>query len=68
MNRRGVPSRPTVLVEHEDFEFNEKGMMVLSRGFHLRRGFCCGNGCIHCPFDGVRGNCVVRGESRASER
>ncbi len=25
--------------------------MVLTRTFHLQRGYCCGNGCLHCPYD-----------------
>nr|WP_291925786.1 DUF5522 domain-containing protein [Chitinophaga sp.] len=25
--------------------------MVFTEKFHLDRGFCCGNGCKHCPFD-----------------
>lgn len=38
------------LVEGEDFYYNEEGYMVLTEKFHLKKGFCCGNGCRHCPF------------------
>ncbi len=41
----------TPLIEHIDFYFNEKGLMVLTEKFHLERGYCCANGCFHCPFD-----------------
>lgn len=34
-----------------DFYFDESGLMVLTKNFHLKRGFCCGNGCRNCPFD-----------------
>jgi len=34
-----------------DFYFDESGLMVLTENFHLKRGFCCGNGCRHCPYD-----------------
>ncbi|MBC7425152.1 MAG: hypothetical protein H7321_01350 [Bacteroidia bacterium] len=34
----------------EDYYINEKGLMVFTAKYHLKRGFCCGNGCIHCPF------------------
>ncbi len=34
-----------------DFYFDESGLMVLTKNFHLKRGFCCGNGCRHCPYD-----------------
>ena len=27
--------------------------MVLTAKYHLKRGDCCGNGCMHCPFDFV---------------
>ena len=41
------------LVEGKDFYYNEQGLMVLTRAYHLERGSCCGNGCRHCPFDYV---------------
>ncbi|PWT95957.1 MAG: hypothetical protein C5B52_16820 [Bacteroidetes bacterium] len=39
------------LIEGEDFYFNEEGLMVLTEKYHLEKGFCCGNGCLHCPYD-----------------
>ena len=39
----------STLVEGEDFYYNEGGYMVLTEKFHLKKGFCCGNGCMHCP-------------------
>lgn len=39
------------LVEGEDFYYNEDGYMVLTEKFHLQKGFCCGNGCMHCPYE-----------------
>ncbi|TAE11807.1 MAG: hypothetical protein EAZ47_00680 [Bacteroidetes bacterium] len=39
------------VIEGEDFYFNENGLMVLLEKYHLERGYCCGNGCKHCPFD-----------------
>ncbi|WP_109695162.1 DUF5522 domain-containing protein [Chitinophaga deserti] len=39
------------LQEHIDFYYNEQGYVVLTEKFHLERGFCCGNGCLHCPFN-----------------
>jgi hypothetical protein len=40
----------TNLVEGEDFYYNEQGYIVLTEKFHLKKGFCCGNGCKHCPY------------------
>ena len=39
------------LIEGEDFYYNEEGLMVLTEKYHLERGYCCGNGCSHCPYD-----------------
>ncbi|WP_257574810.1 DUF5522 domain-containing protein [Hydrobacter penzbergensis] len=25
--------------------------MVLTEKYHLEKGYCCGNGCRHCPFN-----------------
>ncbi|HYN85650.1 MAG TPA: DUF5522 domain-containing protein [Pyrinomonadaceae bacterium] len=37
-------------VEGEDF-YREGALVVFTEGFHLRRGYCCGSGCRHCPYD-----------------
>ncbi len=29
----------------------ENGKYVFTEVFHLKRGYCCGNGCRHCPYD-----------------
>ncbi len=39
------------LVEGKDFYLNEDGFVVLTSSYHLGKGFCCGNGCLHCPYD-----------------
>jgi hypothetical protein len=39
------------LIEGEDFYYNEQGYIVLTEQFHLKKGYCCGNGCKHCPYD-----------------
>ncbi|MEZ5424730.1 MAG: DUF5522 domain-containing protein [Pyrinomonadaceae bacterium] len=36
-------------VEGVDFYF-ENGLMVLTAHFLRKRGYCCGNGCRHCPY------------------
>lgn len=38
------------LVEGADFIYNDEGYIVLTEKYHLERGFCCGNGCINCPY------------------
>jgi len=32
-----------------DFYY-ENGYRVMTEDYHKRRGYCCGNGCRHCPF------------------
>lgn len=39
------------LIEGIDFYFNEGGYIVLTEKYHLEKGFCCGNGCTHCPYN-----------------
>lgn len=36
-------------VEGVDFYF-ENGLMVLTAHFLKKRGYCCDNGCRHCPY------------------
>lgn len=37
-------------VEGEDF-YREGAAIVFTALYHLRRGYCCGSGCRHCPYD-----------------
>lgn len=37
-------------IEGIDFYW-ENGLMVLTEKFHLDKGYCCGNGCKHCPYN-----------------
>jgi hypothetical protein len=39
------------LIEGKDFYYNAEGFMVLTEKYHLEKGFCCGNGCKHCPYN-----------------
>jgi len=39
------------LIEGEDFYYNEEGLMVLTEKYHRERGYCCGNGCMNCPYN-----------------
>lgn len=38
------------LVEGVDYYFNEKGLMVFTKEYHLKRGYCCKSGCLNCPY------------------
>lgn len=36
-------------LEPEDYYFDGPDM-VFTAAYHLKRGYCCGNGCRHCPY------------------
>ena len=36
-------------VEGEDYYFDGP-YMVFTEKYHLKRGYCCGSGCRHCPW------------------
>jgi len=31
----------------------QTGLFVFTRDYLTQRGWCCGNGCRHCPYDHV---------------
>ncbi len=49
MNEKDKDSKARKLEEGIDYYF-ENGLMVLTARFLLDRGYCCGNGCRHCPY------------------
>lgn len=34
-----------------EYYINEQGYLVFTEAYHLKRGYCCGNSCKHCPYD-----------------
>ncbi len=41
------------LIEGIDYTIDpQTGYLVFTRTYHLKRGFCCGSGCRHCPYTG----------------
>jgi hypothetical protein len=47
----GMDSRPPAL-EPEDYYY-EGPYLVFTAAYHLKRGYCCGSGCRHCPYRGL---------------
>ena len=45
----GSADRMDPLVENEDY-YMENGLMVVTARYLLRRGYCCDQGCRHCPY------------------
>ena len=46
--RRAV--QPPHSASSGDFYFDPDGRLVFTAAYHLRRGYCCGTGCRHCPY------------------
>lgn len=41
------------LIKGEDYYINSDGKYVFTKEYHLKRGYCCGNKCKHCPYNWV---------------
>jgi hypothetical protein len=39
------------LTEGIDYYLNEQGLVVLTEKYLRDRGYCCGNGCLNCPYN-----------------
>ena len=41
-------------LEPDDYYIDSKtGFVVFTEKYHLKRGYCCGSGCRHCPYDHI---------------
>jgi hypothetical protein len=45
-----LPAR-NQLQEGIHYYINEQGYWVFTEAYHKLRGFCCDNGCKHCPYN-----------------
>jgi hypothetical protein len=48
-NNKNVPAKED-LVQGIDYYINEKRQWVFTELYHLKGGYCCKNGCKHCPY------------------
>lgn len=39
-----------MLQEGVDYYINDDGNFVFTEAYHLKRGYCCKNKCLHCPW------------------
>ena len=39
------------LREGEDYYMLPDGRLVMTAAYLLKSGWCCGNGCLNCPYD-----------------
>jgi Family of unknown function (DUF5522) len=42
-------SKTTPALEPGDY-YMEGPYLVFTAAYHLKRGYCCGSGCRHCPY------------------
>jgi len=48
--KKRIPQIKPIPLEEGDYYLNEVGLMVFTAQYHLKRGFCCGSKCKHCPY------------------
>ncbi|WP_255076274.1 DUF5522 domain-containing protein [Lacihabitans sp. CCS-44] len=36
--------------KNADYYFNKEGLVVFTKEYHLRRGYCCKSNCLNCPY------------------
>ena len=39
------------MMDDDEAYTNSDGLVVFTAEYLLQRGYCCGNGCKHCPYD-----------------
>ncbi len=37
-------------LDPDDYYYSAEGYIVFTEKYHLKRGYCCGSGCRHCPY------------------
>jgi len=42
--------------DEPDYYLDASGRVVFTAHFLLKRGYCCGNGCRHCPYEKSTGD------------
>ena len=46
-----MDQKPNKEDEQRGYYINEDGLVTFTESFLLKRGYCCGNGCKHCPYN-----------------
>lgn len=39
------------MLEGQDYYITREGLLVFTAHYLRERGYCCGNGCLNCPYD-----------------
>ena len=40
-----------MLEEGADYYISDEGLFVFTRAYHQKRGYCCQNKCLNCPWN-----------------
>ena len=50
------------LTEGIDYTLSKDGYRIMTGKYLAERGWCCGNGCLNCPYQpkAVKGNTTLR--------
>ncbi len=43
-------SNENKLIAGEDYYLSPEGYKIFTQQYHSKRGYCCKNGCKHCPY------------------
>ncbi|MGI8892547.1 MAG: DUF5522 domain-containing protein [Bacteroidia bacterium] len=54
--------------EPDDYYINNNGLMVFTEKYHLKRGYCCNNNCLHCPYQEEKKKTNDYGSDQSTER
>jgi hypothetical protein len=44
------PIKKAPALANEDYYLTPEGYVVFTATYHHKRGYCCQNGCRHCPY------------------
>ena len=56
-----------MLKENIDYYINEDGNFVFTKECHLKRGYCCKNKCLHCPWDFGKEKQIKEGDGGSAQ-
>jgi hypothetical protein len=46
----------------------DNGRVIMTEVYHKERGYCCGSGCKHCPYEGgVKGTTTLKKDDETKE-
>jgi hypothetical protein len=56
------PDKDSKTTPEQPDSYLENGLLVFAAIHHLKRGYCCGSGCRHCPYEPrhLQGNTIVQ--------